>query len=208
MPESTPGAPLPSLTLGDLVSLPGLKRLAAAVEASPEEVAEIHALAVGYVSENPHLATLPIGKTEGSSYYDVGNNRLALEDGNPDVFSHELEHAVRLSTASDAYKAILAASKKLTRVSNFAVGPTAAAVSMLIKDQALKENIMRGAALLGAASAAPNLFEESVASGRAFSKSTNKLRTLRKLAPALGSHAMHDLTAPGLLLGFANLGRS
>jgi hypothetical protein len=208
MPLGTLEAPVTALTLGDLVSLPGLKRLADALAASPAEVAEIHSLASGYVRDNPHLATLPIGKTDGSAYYDVASNRLALEDGNPDVFSHELEHAVRLSTASDAYKALLSASKKLTRVSNFAAGPTAAAISMLVKDQALKENIMRGVALLGVASAAPNLFEESVASGRAFSKSTNKLRTLRNLAPAFGSHALHDLTAPGLLLGFANLGRS
>ena len=196
-----------ALKLRDLATPSGMQRLSDAVNASPDEAQAISKLVEKYLSQDETLGNIPVGKTEGGAYYDIKNRRIALSSGAPDVFSHEVEHAVRLSGASKAYKALLAMSKKFTAFNNVAAGPAAAAISMLVKDRALEQNLMRGAAALGAASAVPNLLEEAVASGRAYSKSDNKYRTIKKLLPAFGSHALHDLAAPGLFLGLSNVGK-
>ena len=204
MNERTEETPL---RFKDLVNAAGLSRLARAVEATNEQVADIHALAADYLQSNPGLADIPIGKTQSGAYYDFKNNRLALSSADPDVFSHEVEHAIRLKDKSSAYKALLGLSKQVTALNNIAAVPAAMAISKWVEDPALREKLLLGAAGLGTAAAAPNLFEEAVASSRALGRSRDKLRTAITLGPAFGAHALHDLTAPGLYYGFSGIGQ-
>ena len=204
MPDSTSQSPL---RFKDLVTASGLSRLAKAVEASNEQVAAIHSLASRYLKENPELAGIPVGKTRSGGYYDFKNDRLALSSGDPDIFSHEVEHAVRLRDASPGYKNLLGLSKKLVALNNIAAVPAAMAMAKLIEDPKLREKALMGSAALGTVAALPNLFEEAVASSRALGKSKDRLRTAITLGPAFGAHALHDLTAPGLYYGFSGIGK-
>ena len=197
----------PVLRFKDLVTASGLDRLANAVQASNEQVADIHALAARYLANHPSLADLPIGKTTSGGFYDFRNNRLALGSGDPDVFSHEVEHAIRLKDAPGFYKNLLGLSKKMVLLNNVAAVPASMAIAKLIKDEKLREKALLGSAALGTLAAAPNLFEEAVASARALGKSNDRLRTALKLSPAFGAHLLHDMTAPGLYYGFSGLGK-
>ncbi len=195
------------LRFKDLVTAAGLDRLARAVEASNEEVANIHSLATNYLASNPGLSDMPVGKTQSGAYYDFIKNRLALSSGDPDVFSHEVEHAIRLKDKSSLYKTLLGLSKKVVSINNVAAVPAALAMSRLIEDPDMREKALLGTAALGTIAAAPNLFEEAIASTRAVGNSSDQLRTMLKLGPAFGAHALHDMTAPGLYYGFSRLGK-
>lgn len=197
------GAPL---TLGDLTKATGLVRFAKALNASPEDIVRVNSIAKKYTEQDPSLSDLRIGKSTSGDFYDIRNNRIAVSSSDPDILSHELGHAARLHGASASYTNLLKGSKILNKVIGAGAIPIGGAVSYsnAVSDKN-RSTLLRGLAVASAVSALPNLAEEAMASAAAVRNSTEKLKTLGKLLPGFGSHALHDLGGAGTYLLFDKL---
>jgi len=199
------GAAAP-LTLGDLTKAKGLVRFAKAMNASPEDMVRVNSIAKKYIHENPKLKTLNIGKSTSGDFYDIKNNRVALSSSSPDILSHELGHANRLSESSSAYKTLLKGSRTLNTILGAAAIPIGGAVSYspAISDKN-RAGILKGLAVASAVTALPNLTEEALASANAIRNSTEKIKTITKLLPGMATHALHDLGGAGTYVLFNQL---
>jgi len=199
------GAAAP-LTLGDLTKAKGLVRFAKAMNASPEDVVRVNSIAKKYINENSKLESLNIGKSTAGDFYDIKNNRIALSSSDPDILSHELGHANRLSGASSTYKTILKGSRALNNLIGAAAIPIGGAISYspsISEDN--RGSILKGLAVASAITALPNLTEEALASANAIQNSTEKLKTITKLLPGMATHALHDLGGAGTYVLFNQL---
>jgi hypothetical protein len=197
----------PTLRFKDLVTAAGLERVNKAFSSSPEELAALQGSAAQALSRKPDLASTEVGRTQEGGFYDYVHDQLALSTGDPEVFRHEVEHAIRLKGASEAYKKLLSLTKRITRLNNFASAPAALALTKLVDDQEKRRQILRGLALVSAGLAVPNLLEEGAASLQAIKHSPSKINTTISMLPGFLSHSVHDLAAPGVYLGFSELGK-
>jgi hypothetical protein len=199
------GAAAP-LTLGDLTKAKGLVRFAKALNASPEDVVRVNSIAKKYTRETPGLADLKIGKSTSGDFYDIKNHRVALSTADPDILSHELGHANRLHDSGKFYSGLLKGTKIVNKFLGAGSIPIGGALtySSAIPDKH-RTSILKGLAAASVISAIPNLAEEAMASANAIRNSTEKLKTLGKLLPGFGSHALHDLGGAGTYLLFDKL---
>lgn len=201
------GAAAP-LTLGQLTKAKGLVRFAKALNASPEDVVRVNSIAKSYIKSNPNLADLKIGKSTSGDFYDVKNNRVAVSSPDPDILSHELGHAARLSNSSSTYKNLLSFSRNANKFLSAGAVPIGGAISYSshIKEEN-RAPLLKGLAIATAITALPNLAEEALASAKAVGKSTEKIKTLTRLVPGFGAHALHDLGGAGAYALFNQLAR-
>jgi hypothetical protein len=203
--EKPHGAATP-LTLGDLTKATGLVRFAKALNASPEDMVRVNSIAKKYTSSNPDLASLRVGKSTSGDFYDIKNQRIALSSSDPDILSHELGHASRLHGSSNAYKSVLKGTKFVNKMLGAGAIPIGGAISYSkIIDEGHRSSILKGLAAASMLTALPNLAEEALASATAVRNSTEKLKTVAKLLPGFGSHALHDLGGAGTYLLFDQL---
>jgi len=194
------------LTLGQLTKATGLVRFAKALNASPEDMVRVNSIAKKYIADDPRLKELHIGKSSAGDFYDIRNNRVALSSSDPDILSHELGHAARLSNAGSTYKKFLSASRGINTLLSAGALPIGGAISY--SSQIKEENrspILKGLAIATAITALPNLAEEALASANAVRKSTEKIKTLTSLVPGFGAHALHDLGGAGAYALFNQL---
>jgi len=199
------GAATP-LTLGDLTKAKGLVRFAKALNASPEDMVRVNSIAKKYTAENPGLSSIRVGKSTSGDFYDIKNNRIALSSSDPDIFSHELGHADRLQDSSTTYKSVLKGSKFLNKMLGAGAIPVGGAISYSkVIDEDNRSSVLKGLAAASVLTALPNLAEEAIASASAVRNSTEKLKTVAKLLPGFGSHALHDLGGAGTYLLFDQL---
>lgn len=154
-------------------------------------------IARSFINSNPHIRDTRIGRSSGGSFYDFSSNRVGVATDSPDVMSHELGHAARLSDSSDLYKALLGTSKRLARVNNLIAMPLASLVA-LNKNQSIdsRRDILRKLAIGSAIIGAPNILEELAASGYAMRHSDTPIMTGIKITPGMVSHMLSDGTAP------------
>ena len=201
------GAAAP-LTLGQLTKAKGLVRYAKALNASPEDMVRVNSIAKRYIKTNPNLADLKIGKSTSGDFYDIQNNRVAISSSDPDILSHELGHAARLSESGSAYKKLLSISRGVNKYLSAGALPIGGAISYSSHiDESNRAPLLKGLAIATAVSALPNLAEEALASANAISKSTEKIKTLTRLVPGFGSHALHDLGGAGAYALFNQLAK-
>ena len=201
------GAAAP-LTLGQLTKAKGLVRFAKALNASPEDMVRVNSVAKQYVQDNPNLKDLKIGKSTSGDFYDIKNNRVALSSSDPDILSHELGHAARLSDASSTYKKLLNTSRTVNKYLSAGALPIGGAISY--SSHIAEKNrapLLKGLAIATAITALPNLAEEALASADAVRKSTEKIKTLTRLVPGFGAHALHDLGGAGAYALFNQLAK-
>lgn len=162
-----------------------------------DSISRAKRIALNFLASNPAIANTRIGRSNTGSFYDYSSNRLGLNTDSPDILAHELGHAARLSEASPAYKALLGASKGLSRVNNLVSLPLASIVALnKNSDEKQRRSILKGLTLVSAAITAPNLFEELAASAHASSNSDTPFRTAIRVMPGMVSHVLHDATAP------------
>lgn len=199
------GAAAP-LTLGDLTKAQGLVRFAKALNASPEDMVRVNSIAKKYTSSNPDLSDIRVGKSTSGDFYDIKHNRIALSSPDPDILSHELGHANRLHNSSSTYKNVLKGTKFLNKMLGAGSIPIGGAISYSKTiDDSNRSSVLKGLAAASVITALPNLAEEAMASANAVRNSTEKLKTLTKLLPGFGSHALHDLGGAGTYLLFDQL---
>jgi len=204
--KDKPHGAIAPLTLRDLASANGLVRFSKAMNASPEDAVRVHSIAKKYIKENPNLSSLRIGKSTSGDFYDFKNNRLAVSTADPDILSHELGHANRLSDASTFYTGLLRGTKSMNSMLNKGSIPLGGSVSYSNAiDKKDKPILLKTLAAASVLSALPNLAEEVLATSNAVSNSTEKLKTLARLLPGLGSHAINDLSGAGTYLLFNRL---
>lgn len=199
------GAAAP-LTLGQLTKSQGLARFAKALNASPEDIVRVNSMAKKYIESNPNLENLRIGKSTSGDFYDIKNNRIALSSSDPDILGHELGHAARLSDSSTTYKKLLNASRTVNKYLGAGALPIGGAISYSSHiDDKNRAPLLKGLAIATAITALPNLAEEALASANAVRKSTEKIKTLTRLVPGFGAHALHDLGGAGAYALFNQL---
>ena len=186
------------LTLRDLTKATGLVRFSKAMNASPEDAVRVHSIAKKYIESDPGLGSLRIGRSSSGDFYDFKNKRVAVSSSDPDILSHELGHAKRLHGSSGAYTSFLSGAKNLNSILGKSSIPLGGAISYSshIKEEN-KPTILKGLAAAAVISSLPNLVEEVLATNNAVANSTEKLKTLTRLLPGLGSHAVNDLSGAG-----------
>jgi hypothetical protein len=162
-----------------------------------DSISRAKRIALNFLARNPSIANTRVGRSSSGSFYDYASNRLGVNSDSPDVLAHELGHAARLADASAGYKALLSASKGLSRINNLVSMPLATIVALNNNsDKEQRRAILKGLSLVSTAIAAPNLFEELAASTHAARNSDTPIRTAIRVAPGMISHALNDTTAP------------
>ena len=201
-------AKIAPLKVRDLTTAAGLTRAAKSLNASPEDMVRFYAYSKGFIEEDPRLGDISIGKSSGGDFYDIDKNRIALSSPDPDIFAHEMGHAERLHDSSGFYKGVLKGSKAVSSMLSLGSIPIGGAVTYSegISNKT-KKNLLRGLAGASALAALPNLVEEVGATTKALSKSTESLRTLKRLAPGLASHSFHGLSGPATYYLFSKLNK-
>tara|TARA_Y100000310_G_C20582864_1_gene763875 strand:- start:641 stop:1246 length:606 start_codon:yes stop_codon:yes gene_type:complete len=186
------------MRIQDLANIDGANKLRLALGLDEDQVSKIQTLVSSMAGANPHIKETYVGKAApGVSFYDFKNNKLGIGHKSSDVLAHEMGHAASLADASDFYKGLLRASKRATRISNALAVPIAGFLGLnpkMTKEQ--KEKALNVATAISSGLAAPNLFEELKASGRAIYHSPTKLRTGAAMVPGMMSHSLNDLAAP------------
>jgi hypothetical protein len=181
------------LRLQDLASAQGALRLQRALGSSDAQAAESLVYAQKYLKDHPQLAGLEIGKAS-QSFFDHDRPRIGLSTPNTPVLAHELGHAADLGLSPSLYKNVVTPrSKQLVNLLDRVALPGAVALSTLVNSDTATKYLNYTTAL-AAAAAAPNLYNEAVATHIAASKSANYLRTLSKLAPGFIEHSFHSLS--------------
>ena len=184
-----------TLTLRNLATAKGAVRLREALGGSDEDYARMLVLSNKYLKDNPDLAPLTIGTSRKGSFYDHKKNRVGLSSSNPDVFSHELGHAVDLGASSNFYTNIITPySKRLSWALNQAALPAAVAVAASNLQETTKQRLFNYAKGLAAISAAPNVINELRATHIASKNAPSYAGSLARLSPGLVAHGMDSLS--------------
>ena len=181
------------LRLSDLATAAGATRLQKALGSTDEEAARSLVYARKYLKDHPELYNLRIGLAP-TSFFDHNSDRIGIATSNPDILAHELGHAADLGLDQGIYKNVITPrSKDLNSlIDNSAlIGATAMTA---VTDSQVASKYLNYATALAAASAAPTLYNEAVATHIAASKSGNYLKTLSKLSPGLMSHTLNVLS--------------
>lgn len=181
------------LRLSDLATAAGASRLQKALGSTDEESAKALVYARKYLKDHPELHKLKIGLSP-TSFFDHNSARIGISSSNPDILAHELGHAADLGLDQSIYKNVISPrSKELNSlIDNSALMGATAMTAVTDRDTASK--YLNYATALAAASAAPTLYNEAVATHIAASKSGNYLKTLSKLSPGLVSHTLNVLS--------------
>ena len=168
MKRSTP----PPLTLRDLSKAQGLVRLNKALGGGDTDMARILAISNKYLKDDPDLARLTVGMSNNGDFYDINKNRVGLTSTNPDVFAHEVGHALDMQSKSDFYKnQVLKGSRRLNDLLNYSSMPAAGLIATSKLEDATKNKLLLGMAGVSLASALPNLTAEAAASINAYHRS-------------------------------------
>lgn len=167
--------------------------------ASPEALARIRELVKNQLAKHPELKDIQVQPRENfnNASYRFTDQTLTSGLADPDVIAHELGHAQNLHDAP-VYQKLLLAAKGLAAINQRAAVPVMLGLRAFVSDPHKRDDILSTLAGLSVATAAPGLLEEASASANAIINSDDKLRTAKRLVPALGSHAVHDLI-PALL---------
>lgn len=182
------------LRLSDLATAAGAARLQRALGSSDIEAAKALIYARKYLKDKPALANLRLGVAP-TSFFDHNASRIGLNTSNPEVLAHELGHAADLGLDPSIYKNVITPrSKDLNNIMDRGALLGSAALSAIV-DSDTASKYLNVATALAAASAAPTLYNEAVASHIAASKSGNYMKTLSKLSPGLVSHTL-DVLSP------------
>ena len=181
------------LRLKDLASAQGALRLQRALGSTDSQAAESLVYAQRYLKDHPHLSGLEIGRST-QSFFDHDRSRIGLSTSDSAILAHELGHAADLGVAPSLYKNVITPrSKQLVNLMDRVALPGAVAISTLVdRDTATK--YLNYTSAVAAAAAAPNLYNEAMATHIAASKSNNYLKTLSKLAPGFIEHGFHSLS--------------
>jgi hypothetical protein len=182
------------LRLSDIATAAGAIRLQKALGSTDAEAAKSLIYARKYLKDNPELNKLRVGVAP-TSFFDHNSSRIGLSSSSPDVFAHELGHAAALGLDQGIYKNLVTPrSKDLNDILDRTalLGGTAASAAL---DREVASTYLNYASALAAATAAPTLYNEAIATHLAASKSGNYLKTVSKLSPGLVSHAL-DVLSP------------
>jgi len=154
------------MRIQDLAGESGAERLRLALGLDADQVGKIRTLVSSMTDSNPHIRNTYVGKAApGVSFYNFKDDKLGIGHRSTDVLAHEMGHAASLANSSEAYKTLLRASKRASRISNLAALPLSAFISLnpsLSNEQ--KRKALGVAALASAGLVAPNLIEELKAS--------------------------------------------
>lgn len=197
---------MPPIRFKDLTEAAGVP-YAYGQDASQEETSSLSGRARDYVKKYPHLADLRVIPSNRDAY-DYVNNVMLVRTRDPDVLSHEMEHAESLTSSGSFYKKLLSASQAVVRANNTVALPAILTLAGMVEDKEKRSAIYKVLLGISTAAAVPNLYEEAKASAKAMYTSPDKMRTMATLGPAFASHALHDLTAPGLYLSALRLNES
>ena len=183
------------LSLTDLATAKGALKLQKALGGRDEDFARMMVLSNKYLKDNPDLAAISVGISDGGSYYDHDNRRIGLSVSSPDILSHELGHALDFSKNTSLYNQVVTPySKKINRFLDRVALPSAVGITLANIDNSTKQkmfNVAKGVAL---ASALPNLYNEMRATHLASAKAPSYARSLGALSPGLLSHGINDLS--------------
>ncbi len=181
------------LRLKDLASAQGALRLQKALGSTDAQAAESLVYAQKYLKDHPQLAGLEIGRAS-QSFFDHDRSRIGLSSSDPSILAHELGHAADLGLEPSLYKNVVTPrSKQLVNLLDRVALPGAVALSTLV-DSDTATKYLNYTSAVAAAAAAPNLYNEAIATHLAASKSNNYLKTLSKLAPGFIEHGFHSLS--------------
>lgn len=187
---------MPSFPLAALTSESGTNALsrAAGGVASPEALARIRELVKRQLAKHPEFKDIQVQPRENfnNASYRFTDNTLTSGLADPDVIGHELGHAENLHD-SPVYQKLLLVTKGLAALNHSAATPIMLGLRAFVSDPHKRDDILNTLAGLSVATAAPGLLEEASASANAIINSDDKLQTAKRLLPALGSHAVHDL---------------
>lgn len=187
-------------TLKDLATPGGAIEFAKALkaEADPAVIEQVRGVVAKVLSKHPELASTSVEARPGlnNAFYNFDSKKITSGLLDPDVIAHELGHAE--STAENtAYQKLLRAARGLSSLNGMAAVPAILGMHAFLGNRARKD-AMNTLAGVSAALAGPILNEELNASVSAVLNSDDKLRTLKRVLPAFGAHAVNS-ALPGIL---------
>lgn len=181
------------LTLKDLATAKGALRLQRALGGTDEETAHSLLLASKFLSKNPELESLRIGRAS-RSFFDHNSPRVGLSTPDPSILAHELGHAADLGLGPSIYKNTISPySKSIVNIADRVALPAAVAASTLLPSKESTKYLNLGS-VLAATAALPTLYNEARASHLAALNSENYIKTLSKLTPGFVAHTLDSLS--------------
>jgi hypothetical protein len=179
--------------LDDVVANPQVLRQLGELVHKPSDVDRIKQLIENAISSDPSVGNVKLDVKPGfdNASYNMSTDTLTTGLGDPAYMAHELGH-VENTRNSPIYQKFLTAMNGLAIINQKAAIPLMLGLHAFTGDATRRDavNTLSG---ISAALAGPVLMEEASATANAVMNSPDKGDTLRKLAPAFGSHAIANL---------------
>lgn len=183
------------ILLSALTSSSGANSLARVLgSVSPQDTSRLKALVERVLAKRQDLGGVQVQPSPGmgeNASFNHAKNLLSTGSSNPDYMAHELGHAEN-TVGNDAYRKLLTVTRGLLALSDRASIPLMLGLRAFASPQK-RQDVLNTLAGFHASMAAPGLMEEASATANAIINSDDKIKTLAALAPAFGSHAIHDL---------------
>lgn len=169
------------LQLKDLTTTPGVEELARALKqhGDPALIEKVRMAAQRALQRNPGLGETAVHAQPGMNNAVYNFDQKAITTGllDPDVLGHEIGHAE--NTANNAaYQKLLRAVRGLAALNQTAAIPAMLGMHAFMGDEKRKDAVktLASSKIIGPANAVMN--------------SEDKLRTLKRVLPALGAHTV------------------
>lgn len=188
------------LTLNELTTPEGVATLAKGLPAASDQAVleKIRAIVTRALARDPQLKNVAVETRPGfnNAVYNFDSNKITTGLLDPDVLGHEMGHAANTIEAP-VYQKLLRAVRGLAYLNQTAAIPAMLGMHAFLSD-AKRKDIVNTLAGVSSALTGPILNEELGASINAVINSDDKIRTLKRVLPAFGAHAV-TASLPGVL---------